>query len=113
MCREWMVHLGATDTRVMDVPARHICDLYSNHFLGWVENNGGNLEVELVNRAAASSAVDGRSALLFVPGGVYPEARVQADALGVALLRFRARDGALEGVNVLGRRARTVGLPGG
>lgn len=106
-----MVHLGATDARATDLRANRVCDLYSSHFLGWVETRRGNLDVDLVERAAAISAGDGRSPLLFLPGGVFPEARDRADALGVALLRFRAQDGALEGVNGLGRQARTVGLP--
>lgn len=105
-----MVHLGATDARVTGVPANRVCDLYSSNFLGWVENRRGNLDVDLVERAAAISAGDGRSALIFLPGGVFPEARERADVLDVALLRFRAQDGALEGVNGLGRQARTVGL---
>lgn len=105
-----MVHLGADDTHASEGPARDVCDLYSSHFLGWVENRRGNLEVDAVERAAATSAGDGRSPLLFLPGGVFPEARDRADALGVALLRFRARDGALDGVNGLGRHARSVGL---
>lgn len=110
LCREWMVHLGATDARAVGPSPERVCDLYSTHFLGWVENRRGNLDVGLVERAATTSAGDGRSPLLFVPGGVYPEARDRADALGVALLRFRAQDGALDGVNELGRWARTAGL---
>lgn len=110
LCREWMVHLGATDTRTTEESARHVCDLYSSHFLGWVENRRGNLDVDIVESAASTSAVDGRSPLLFVQGGVYAEARDRADALGVALLRFRAKDGTLDGVNGLGRQARAAGL---
>lgn len=113
LCREWMVHLGAIDARAAEVSAHHVCDLYSTYFLGWVENRRGNLDIDLVERAAATSAGDGRLPLLFVPGGVFPEARDRADALGVALLRFRPQDGALEGVNGLGRQARTVGLANG
>lgn len=110
LCRDWMVQLGATDTRIKDNPSRETCDLYSEHFLGWVENARGNLDVELVEYAAALSAEDGRASLLFVPGGVFPDARERADALGVAVLRFRAQDGALDGVNGLGRRVREAGL---
>ena len=110
LCREWMVHLGATDARATGVAANRVCDLYSSGFLGWVENRRSNLDVDLVERAAATSAGDGRFPLLFVPGGVFPEARDRADVLGVALLRFRAQDGALDGVNGLGRQARTFGL---
>lgn len=113
LCREWMVHLGATDTRAAEESTHHVCDLYSTHFLGWVENRRGNLDIDLVERAAATSAGDGRFPLLFVPGGVFPEARDRADALGVALLRFRPQDGALDGVNGLGRQARTAGLANG
>ena len=105
-----MVHLGATDARVADGAIRFVCDLYSSRFLGWVENHRGNLDVDLVERAAATSASDGRIPLVFVPGGVFPEARDRADSLGVALLRFRPEDGALDGINVLGRRTRAVGL---
>lgn len=110
LCREWMVHLGAIDTRTADESAQHVCDLYSSHYLGWVESRRGNLDVDLVERAATTSAGDGRFPLHFVPGGVYPEARTRADVLGVALLRFRATDGALDGVNVLGQQVRTDGL---
>lgn len=105
-----MVHLGATDARTTEQSRNRVCDLYSSYFLGWVDNRRGNLDVDLVERAAAASAGDGRTPLLFVPGGVFPEARDRADVLGVALLRFRARDGALDGVNGLGRQARAAGL---
>lgn len=110
LCREWMVHLGATDARKAEESAKHVWDLYSSHYLGWVETRRGNLDVDLVERAATAAAVDGRSPLLFLPGGVYPEARDRADVLGVPLLRFRAKDGVLDGVNMRGQQARTGGL---
>lgn len=112
LCREWMVYLGAADTRVAEPSTRNVCDLFGASFIGWVENARGNLDVDLVERAAATSTGDGRPALIFVPGGVFPEARERADALGVALLRFRANDGALDGVNGLGRHFRAAGLRG-
>lgn len=110
LCREWMVHLGAIDARAAGASSNHVCDLYSSQFLGWVASRSANIDVDLVERAAAAAAGDGRCPLVFVPGGVYPEARDRADALGVALLRYRAQDGALDGVNGLGREARAFGL---
>lgn len=110
LCREWMIHLGATDTLATEASARNVCDLYSARFLAWVENLRRNLDVDRVERAAAVSNGDGRYPLLFTSGGVFPEARDRADMLGVALLRFRAQDGALDGANTLGRHVRIVGL---
>lgn len=110
LCREWMRCLGAVDAVAASGDAQARCDLYSSNCLGWVENARGNLDAGTVERAAQLSAADGRIALIFVSGGVLPDARQRADALGIALLRFRAHDGALEGANAYGRRLRVEGL---
>lgn len=103
LCREWMVYLGEPDTLVAEGAVRESCDLYSSRCLGWVDNGRGNLDVAAVEAAAKLAAVDGRLPLIFLRGGVRPAARERADALGVALLNYRARDSALEGRNRLGR----------
>ena len=102
--------LGAVDTVAVSLEARGPCDLYSSRFLGWVKNGRGNVDVEAIERAAFVSASDGRVPLLFVSGGVLPEARQRADALGIALLRYRARDGTLAGANARGRQVTATGL---
>lgn len=102
--------LGAVDTVAAPAEARGSCDLYSSQFLGWVKNARGNVDVEAVERAANVSAIDGRVPLLFVSGGVLPEARERADALGIALLRYRAHDGTLAGANARGRQLAASGL---
>ena len=103
LCRAWMHYLGATDAVVTTGDLRRTCDLYSSSYIGWVDNNRGNVEVELVERAAAVVAADGRRALVFAGHGVSPFARVKADELGIAILRFDAQGGTLDGVNLLGR----------
>jgi hypothetical protein len=111
--RRWMVFLGALDVVVARDGERQLCDLYSRLYLAWVTDERGNVDVAAVSRAAAVAASDGRLPLVFLPGGVRPIARERADALGVALLRYRANDGALDGVNTLGRQLRADGLTTG
>lgn len=109
-CREWMVFLGETDVVVTVGESHDVCDLYSKRFLGWVDNRRGNVGLELVERAGAIAARDGRRAVVFVSGGVLPEAQDRADQLGLALLRFDAQGGNLDGANRLGRQVRETGL---
>lgn len=104
-----MVYLGTVETLIAREDARHLCDLYSNQYLAWIYDGRANLDIDTVERAANVAANDGRLPLIFVPGGVRPSARECADSLGVALLRYRAYDGALDGANALGRRLRANG----
>jgi len=103
LCKEWMRYLGASDAVVAAGEPRQVCDLYASRYLGWVENRRGNLEVELVERAAAVVASDGRRGLVFARRGVMPAARVRADELGIAIFGFDPQGGTLDGVNLLGR----------
>jgi hypothetical protein len=105
-----MVYLGAADTLVAVGGTREVCDLYSSLYLGWVENRRGNLDVDVVEKAASVAAADGRRALVFLSGGVRPIAQDLADELGVALLRYGAHGGDLDGANIVGRQARASGL---
>lgn len=110
LCRQWMVYLGAADSIATEGDSRQACDLYSSRFLAWVNNRGGNLDIELVKRAALVSAADGRRALIFIAGGIYPDAQDGADGLGIAILRFDPFSGDLDGANLVGRRLRDTGL---
>lgn len=110
LCQEWMVYLGAVDTVAAAGAVKEVCDLYSTRFLAWVDNRQKNLEVETVLRAAGIAGSDGRRALVFHPGGAFPDAQDQADILGVALFRFNARGGDLDGANEVGRLLRATGL---
>jgi hypothetical protein len=110
VCRDWMIYLGATDAVSTAEDSRLVCDIYSRSYLAWVDNRRGNLDVDVVERAAATAAADGRRALVFVPGGIRPTAQQRADELGVALFRFGSYDGGLDGANSLGRQLRVVGM---
>ncbi|WP_271177212.1 hypothetical protein [Leifsonia poae] len=110
LCRDWMRYLGATDAVVASGHVRETCDLYSSRFVAWVDHHRGNLEPDLVEHAALVSSADGRRALVFVRGGVFPAAKRRADALGVALFCYVAIDGSLEGANPLGFKLRADGL---
>jgi hypothetical protein len=112
LCKEWMRYLGATDAVVAMGESRHSCDVYSSGYLGWLENKRGNLEVELVERAAAVTAADGRRGLVFARHGVSPFARVRADELGIAIFGFDPEGGTLDGVNLVGREWCVTGLVG-
>lgn len=110
LCLEWMVYLGAVDAVAAQGSAQRTCDLYSTNYLGWVDNRQGNLDIDVVEKAARVAGIDGRSALIFVPGGVFPVARQRADLLGVGILRYDAHGGALDGANSVGRRFVSSGL---
>ncbi|MGO4594855.1 hypothetical protein AB4Z18_13655 [Leifsonia sp. 2TAF2] len=105
-----MVYLGAADSVATSGDARNICELYSGGYLAWVHNRDRNLGIEMVQRAARVCASDGRRGLIFVTGGVFPDAQDDADTLGVGLLRFDPYGGDLDGANMLGRRLRSSGL---
>lgn len=105
-----MVYLGAADSVAASGDVRQICDVYSREYLAWIDNRPQNLDARSVQRAARLCASDGRRGLIFVPGGVFPEAQDSAEALGVALLRFDPYGGDLDGANPLGRYLRTHGL---
>lgn len=112
ICRQWMAHLGAVDVVVAEGSAADICDLYSSRYLAWVQSRRGNLELGVVEHAAAVGSVDGRSSLVFLRGGVFPTVQDRADNLAVGLLRFDPRTGALDGANAVGRRILASGLVG-
>lgn len=105
-----MVYLGATDAAASSGRAKDLCDLFSSGYLAWVDNGRGNLDVGPIEIAATLAASDGRSPLIFLQGGVRPAAQQRADALGVALLNYHARDGSLAGRNSLGRAIVQEGL---
>lgn len=105
-----MAHLGAVDVVRSSGDTREACDLYSSGYLAWVSDSRGNLDVTMVDHAASVASSDGRLPLIFLPGGVRPTAKERAHACGVALLRYRANDGALDGANELGRQLRANGL---
>jgi predicted RecB family endonuclease len=105
-----MVYLGAADAVEAKGDERLVCDIYSATYVAWVDNRRGNLGLDVVDRAAAAAAADGRRPLVFVPGGIRPAAQQRADELGVALLRFGPYDGGLEGANALGRQLRATGM---
>jgi hypothetical protein len=110
LCRRWMIYLGASDTVIASGEARRACDLYGSRFLGWVDARRGNVDIDIVERAASVASSDGRQPLIFIPGGIRPAAQERADALGVAVLRFHAENATLDGVNSLGWRFRDGGF---
>lgn len=110
LCRDWMVYLGAADVVAASGDVAEVCDLYSSGFLAWVDNRRGNVGLDLVEKAATIAMGDGRHPLVFLSGGVLPEAQDRADAVGLALLRFDAQGGNLEGANLVGRQIRAGGL---
>ena len=107
-----MHYLGATDAVVATGESRHSCDVYSSGYLGWLENKRGNLEVELVEHAAAVTAADGRRGLVFARHGVSTFARLRADELGIGIFGFDPEGGTLDGVNLVGRELCATGLAG-
>lgn len=105
-----MIFLGAADTVEAAGKVAETCDLYSAKYLAWVDNSRGNLDAELVERAARVSAADGRTPLVFAAGGVLGSAQRQADALGVAIICFDAVGGLIAGGSELGYRLCAAGL---
>lgn len=110
LCRDWMIFLGATGVVVAQGETQRVCALYSSRFLAWVDNRRQNLDVDVVQNAANVAAEDGRYPLIFVPGGVFPDAQDLADALSVAILRFDSLAGDLDGASAVGRQLRATGL---
>jgi hypothetical protein len=96
-----MVYLGEEDTVVAEGATAVICDLYSSRYVALVENRIGNIEVPLVQRAAALSASDGRRGLVFHSGGCFADAAELATAHGIALITYMARAGDIAAANQL------------
>jgi hypothetical protein len=94
-----MVYLGERDTVIAARVAAGVCDLYSSRYVALVQNRIGNIEVPLVQRAIALSASDGRRALVFHSGGCLIDAARLADAHGIALITYVAREGDIEARN--------------
>jgi hypothetical protein len=105
-----MIYLGAADTVVASGAAVEACDLYSEAYLAWVDNQLGDLDVAKVTQAASVSAADGRRGLIFVRYGVLPQAVDRADELGVAIFGFDPQGATLDGGNMLGRELFATGL---
>jgi hypothetical protein len=110
LCRNWMIFLGASDSTIASGPAATLCQIFSTRYLAWVSNARGNIDASLVRLAGAVAGRDGRQPLIFIRGGFFVEARKEAEASGVALLRFRATDADLSGANLIGRRIIKSGL---
>jgi hypothetical protein len=110
MCAQWMRYLGAADTMIADPAAVIPCDLFSSRYLGWVDNNRGNVGQELVDRAASVIRVDGRAGLIFFRSGFSPYARESATAFGIALLRFAPENAHINGHNEHGHNVVARGL---
>lgn len=110
LCRDWMVHLGASDTVVASGSVRTVCDLFSRQYLAWVDNGRSNLEAAVVDHAVRVASSDGRQPMIFKRGGIRWEAQQLADSCGVALFSFVPSDGLLEGANPLGYQLRASGL---
>lgn len=110
MCAQWMRYLGAVDTVSADPSGSVPCDLYSSRYLGWVDNNRGNVGQELVDKVADVTRLDGRAGLIFFRSGFNPYAEDAATALGIALLRFTPENADIGGYNAHGREVIARGL---
>jgi hypothetical protein len=91
LCREWMQYFGARDTVTAAGAVRAVCDLYSAHYLGWVDNGRGNVGLDVVERAIRTAVSDGRLSLIFVRGGMRHAAWQRAEASARASQRYRRR----------------------
>jgi hypothetical protein len=109
LCCEWMHYLGAIDTVIFEGEPR-VCDLYSSRYLAWIFNSYGNVGIDLVDTAVATTRYDGRQGLIFFSGGVFPEAQDIATAHHIALLDFDAEYGSLSGLNCVARQIVSSGL---
>lgn len=101
------------DTVVATGAVRQVCDLYSAHYLGWVDNQGRNLEVDVVERAVSAFGVDGRLPVIFARGGIRSAAWQRAETSGVGLLWFDPQNASLDGGNSIGRKLCASGMVSG
>jgi hypothetical protein len=94
-----MVFLGERDTVIAEGRDASVCDLYSSRYIAIVDNRIGNIDLSVVDRAAAIGESDGRRALVFGPGGCLPDAAQAADTRGVAVITFDELSGEIEARN--------------
>lgn len=106
----WMKYLGEEDAVCTRFVADGGIDVASSHYIAQVKHYVGTVGVAEVRELGGVASIQHRKALFFT-SGVYAKGAVDfADAAGIALFKYSAELGTLQGANSLGARAVVLGL---
>jgi hypothetical protein len=101
----WMRHLGVLDAVVTPLSGDGGIDVVSSDFVAQVKNLTGFVPVQDVRALFGVAASESKRGLLFTSGAVTTEGLAFADRVDMALIRYDAIAGTLEGLNEIGVRA--------
>jgi hypothetical protein len=100
LAAQWMAYLGVVDAEVTRVSGDGGIDVVSAGYIAQVKNYTGSVGIAEVRELAGVAAVDGRKPLFFT-SGAYPASAIEfADRSGMALFRYSAELGDLEGCSI-------------
>lgn len=106
----WMVYLGESDAEPTQFSGDGGIDVVSHRYIAQVKNYAGSVDVASVRELAGVSLDDGRKPLFFTSGTYTQGATDFATRVGIALFRYIAAAGTLEGANELGDNYVNLGL---
>jgi len=105
-----MQHLGAVDSQVTSFTADGGIDVVSARYIAQVKNYSDTVGVAALRELAGVASVDGRTPLFFSSGSYAAGAIEFANLADIALFRYDAVLGTLDGINERGREAVATGL---
>ncbi|GAA1062019.1 restriction endonuclease [Agromyces bracchium] len=106
----WMRHLGVLDAEVTRFSRDGGADVVSDAYVAQVKNYAGSVSVTDVRALFGVATADSKKPLLFTSGAVTADGLTFADRVGVALVRYDAEKGTIQGLNALGGMVVDVGI---
>lgn len=107
----WMRHLGVLDAEVTQFVGDGGIDVSSSDFIAQVKNYAGSIPVAAVREVFGVAVADSKHPLLFTSGTMTVEGNAFASRVGMAVFRYNAEEGTLEGLNAKGAKAVEFSLP--
>ena len=107
---QWMRWLGVFDAEATKFVGDGGIDVESSQYIAQVKNFTGLVGIAAIRELAGVAAVDGRTGLFFTSGNYPPNADTWAEAAGIYLFQYDAKDAKLRASNSLARIALGEGL---
>lgn len=101
----WMRHLGVLDAEVTQFVGDGGIDVSSADFIAQVKNYAGSIPVAAVRELFGVAVAESKHPLLFTSGMMTVEGNAFASRVGMAVFRYNAEEGTLEGLNGKGIEA--------
>ena len=107
----WIRHLGVLDAEVTRLVGDGGIDVDSEHYVAQVKNLAGSVPVGEVRALLGSAVSEGKKPLLFTSGSLTVEGKAFAERVRMAVFRYDAVGGTIQGLNELGDVAVERGIP--